>query len=52
MVNVGAYRSGQKVLAAALPKTEGDETVWSWTLPNHFPPGKYLRVTVDGGALS
>ena len=25
---------------------------WLWTLPDHFPTGRYLRVTVDGGTLS
>ena len=25
---------------------------WAWILPNHFPPGKILRVTVDGERLS
>lgn len=25
---------------------------WTSTLPAHFPPGKVLRVTVDGGTLS
>ena len=31
---------------------EGDKTVWTWTLPGHFPLGKYLRVTVDGSTLT
>ena len=26
--------------------------VWTWTLPAHFPPGRYLRVKVDGGTLT
>ena len=25
---------------------------WTWTLPENFPPGKYLRVKVDGGTLT
>jgi hypothetical protein len=25
--------------------------LWTWSLPRHFPTGKYLRVTVDGGTL-
>jgi hypothetical protein len=29
----------------------GDETTWTWTLPPRFPPGRLLRVTVDGGTL-
>jgi peptidoglycan/xylan/chitin deacetylase (PgdA/CDA1 family) len=52
MVNVGAYWMGQQVLAAVEPATFGDETVWTWTLPDHFPTGKCLRVKVDGGTLS
>ncbi len=49
--NIGAYWLGQKVVSAATPTTAGSDTTWSWTLPAHFPPGKYLRVTVDGGTL-
>jgi peptidoglycan/xylan/chitin deacetylase (PgdA/CDA1 family) len=52
LVNVGAYWSAQKLLTAATPSTAGDTTTWSWTLPPHFPPGKYVRVKVDGGTLS
>jgi hypothetical protein len=44
MANVGAYWLGQKLVTGAGP-------TWSWTLPTHFPSGKYLRVTVDGGDL-
>ena len=52
MVNVGAYWRAQKVVAAATPTADGTGQTWTWTLPPHFPPGKYLRVTVDGGTLS
>jgi hypothetical protein len=52
MVNVGAYWRAQKLVSSASPTTSGEEQTWSWTLPEHFPPGKYLRVTVDGGTLS
>jgi peptidoglycan/xylan/chitin deacetylase (PgdA/CDA1 family) len=51
MVDIGAYWMGQKTLSAVTPTTAGADTVWTWTLPPHFPPGKYLRVTVDGGTL-
>jgi peptidoglycan/xylan/chitin deacetylase (PgdA/CDA1 family) len=50
MVNVGAYWRGQK----AFPKTattSGADQVYSWTLPANFPPGKCLRIKVDGGTL-
>jgi hypothetical protein len=52
MVNVGAYWRGQKLLAAATPVVAGTTLTWTWTLPAHFPPGKHLRVRVDGGTLS
>jgi hypothetical protein len=49
--NVGAYWLGQKTVQAAVPTQAGGGTRWTWTLPAHFPPGKFLRVTVDGGTL-
>jgi peptidoglycan/xylan/chitin deacetylase (PgdA/CDA1 family) len=52
MENVGAYWVGQKLLTDATPAAGGDNTVWTWTLPDHFPPGKFVRVTVDGGTLT
>jgi hypothetical protein len=52
VVNVGAYWLGQKAFAAATPTTSGTDQVWTWTLPEHFPPGHVLRVTVTGGKLS
>jgi peptidoglycan/xylan/chitin deacetylase (PgdA/CDA1 family) len=52
VVNVGAYWRAQKLLAASPPSVAGATTTWSWTLPPHFPPGKHLRVKVDGGTLS
>jgi peptidoglycan/xylan/chitin deacetylase (PgdA/CDA1 family) len=51
MVAVASYWRGQRALAAALPQASGASTTWSWTLPPHLPPGKYLRVKVDGGTL-
>jgi hypothetical protein len=27
-------------------------TTWRWTLPPNFPPGRKLRVVVDGGTLT
>jgi len=62
MANVGAYWRGQKVLASVTPTTTTATTgsgqtqtptqSWTWTLPAHFPPGRFLRVKVDGGTLS
>ncbi len=52
MVNVGAYWRGQKAFSSTTPTASGDNTTWAWTLPDNFPPGKCLRVTVDGGTLT
>ncbi len=54
VVHVAAYWLGQKLLAAATPVTDGatQAQTWTWTLPAHFPPGRYLRVTVTGGTPS
>ena len=52
MANVGAYWRGQKVLSSVTPTTTGSTQTWTWTLPAHFPPGKYLRIAVDGGTVS
>jgi hypothetical protein len=51
MVAVGAYWRSQRLLNNVDPVAGEEGQVWSWTLPPHFPPGKYLRVTVDGGTL-
>lgn len=52
VVAVGAYFVGQKTVAAAETTTEGDSTTWTWTLPDHFPADKCIRVVVDGGTLT
>lgn len=52
VVNVGAYWVGQKLLTEVTPVQAGDTTTWTWTLPEHFPPGRILRVSVDGGTLA
>jgi peptidoglycan/xylan/chitin deacetylase (PgdA/CDA1 family) len=52
MVDVGAYWIAQRLLAQATPTVQGDSSSWSWTLPDHFPPDQFLRVTVDGGTLT
>ena len=51
VVSIGAYWRAQKLVAAVTPTTSGTDTTWTWTLPAHFPPGRYLRVKVDGGTL-
>jgi peptidoglycan/xylan/chitin deacetylase (PgdA/CDA1 family) len=52
MANVGAYWRAQKLLSSVSPIITRGSQVWMWRLPEHFPPGKYLRVTVDGGTLT
>ena len=49
LVDVAAYWRGQKILSATKPALSGANLVWTWTLPPHFPAGKFLRVKVDGG---
>jgi len=52
VVAIAAYWRAQKVLAGLTPAASGGASTWTWTLPAHFPPGKYLRVKVDGGTLT
>jgi peptidoglycan/xylan/chitin deacetylase (PgdA/CDA1 family) len=51
-VNVGAYWRGGKVVSTVTPASAAGGQTWTWALPAHFPPGRMLRVTVDGGTLS
>jgi peptidoglycan/xylan/chitin deacetylase (PgdA/CDA1 family) len=56
MVNVGAYWLGDRIVTTESSRggdTEqlSGENVISWTLPAHFPTGRYVRVTVTGGIL-
>jgi peptidoglycan/xylan/chitin deacetylase (PgdA/CDA1 family) len=51
VIDVGAYWVAQSIIADATPEVDGDSTNWTWTLPEHFPPGQCLRVAVDGGTL-
>jgi len=51
MVEVGAYWRAQALITPIAPVVRGHATTWRWTLPPNFPPGKFLRVTVDGGEL-
>ncbi|HEY2860976.1 MAG TPA: chitobiase/beta-hexosaminidase C-terminal domain-containing protein [Terracidiphilus sp.] len=50
-VNVGSYWYGQKLVTAVANSTAEGAAVVKWTLPPHFPTGKFLRVTVTGGVL-
>ena len=51
LLNVVAYWRAQKTLTSTTPTSSGGTTTYNWTLPDHFPPGMFLRVTVDGGTL-
>jgi peptidoglycan/xylan/chitin deacetylase (PgdA/CDA1 family) len=51
VVSVAAYWRAQKTFTDTTPVTVNGATTWSWRLPDHFPPGQFLRVTVDGGKL-
>jgi peptidoglycan/xylan/chitin deacetylase (PgdA/CDA1 family) len=52
VTNVAAYWRAQKLISALTPAVAGSTRTWTWTLPAHFPPGKFLRVRVDGGTLA
>jgi peptidoglycan/xylan/chitin deacetylase (PgdA/CDA1 family) len=52
VVNIGSYWIGERLVENAAKTQSGGVTTWSWTLPPHFPAGRVLRVTVDGGVLS
>jgi peptidoglycan/xylan/chitin deacetylase (PgdA/CDA1 family) len=51
LVDIAAYWLGQRLISAASPVTSNQVTTWSWALPDHFPPGQFVRVVVDGGTL-
>ena len=51
MVNIASYWQGQKAFSSAMTSTSGGDKTWTWKLPDHFPPGHYLRVKTDGGTL-
>jgi len=52
VVHVAAYWRAQKMFKGLSATASGAAMVWTWTLPAHFPPGRYLRVKVDGGTLA
>ena len=49
--NICAYWRAQKLFLTLTPTTSGTDMIYTWTLPAHFPTGKYLRVKVTGGTL-
>ncbi len=52
LASVGSYWLGEKLLTSATQTKSGGATTWAWTLPAHFPPNKFVRVTVTGGTLT
>jgi len=48
---VGSYWLGEKAFNVATTMTSGTDKTYTWKLPDHFPPGRYIRVTTDGGTL-
>jgi hypothetical protein len=51
METIGAYWRGQKAISEGTNTKNGNDTTYNWTLPQNFPPGKFVRVTVTGGTL-
>ncbi|XXX80872.1 polysaccharide deacetylase family protein [Sorangium sp. So ce134] len=51
MEDIGAYWLGQKAVTSGTNTQSGGDTTYTWDLPDNFPPGKYVRVTVTGGTL-
>lgn len=51
VVAIGSYWRAQKTLSAVQPTSVGSDKVYSWTLPEHFPPGQYVRAMVSGGKV-
>jgi peptidoglycan/xylan/chitin deacetylase (PgdA/CDA1 family) len=52
LLEVGAYWRAQKLISSATPTNAGGATTWGWTLPDHFPANRFVRVRVDGGTLT
>jgi hypothetical protein len=51
VANVGAYWVGARLVRDAVPNVSSGVTTWRWSLPEHFPPGRFVRVRVEGGTL-
>ena len=51
MVNIGAYWMGQELLENATETRSKYATTLTWTVPSHFPAGKYVRVISTRGRL-
>jgi hypothetical protein len=51
VVSIASYWRAQKAIGNGAPQTSGSDIAYSWKLPDHFPPGQYVRVKVDGGTV-
>ncbi|WP_437818472.1 polysaccharide deacetylase family protein [Sorangium sp. So ce1078] len=51
MASIGSYWRGQKAITDGTNTQSGSDTTYTWQLPDNFPPGRYVRVTVTGGTL-
>lgn len=51
LLDIGVYWLAQRLIGEVVPTSTNGETHWQWTLPEHFPPNRVLRVTVNGGTL-
>lgn len=49
VANIAAYWRGQRIVESATVDESGDEITWRWSLPDGFPTGQRVRITVDGG---
>ena len=49
VANIAAYWRGQRIVESATVDESGDEITWRWSLPDGFPSGQRVRVTLDGG---
>jgi peptidoglycan/xylan/chitin deacetylase (PgdA/CDA1 family) len=52
VVNVGAYWIGQEAVTNGKRTRTKDGLIVTWTLPSHFPPGKFVRVVTSLGTLT
>ena len=51
VARVGVYWLGAHAIAEGSADAEGAGMTFHWELPEHFPSGAFVRVTVDGGEL-
>lgn len=52
VVDVGAYWLGQQAFEAAVEERSEESILYHWALPEHFPPGKFLRIVSSSRVLS